>query len=132
MDNKYKELSIDNSLEPFVRDLNNIYTDIHTEFMNMDRLVLLDEHGISFRDSVEQNELGYLLKVVLMRLVATKGVKVSQWIDNVDLKDYVMTQEYVSTGHYIDIVAEEGIVTTTIHFDNGDVKTISELIAEEE
>lgn len=132
MSNRYKELSIDKSLEPFIRDINHIYTDIHTEFMSKDRLVMLDEHGISFRDSVEQNELGYLIKVILMRIVATTGKKISQWVENCDLKDYVMTQEYVSTGHEINVFTDGTDVTTTVYFEDGTEKTITELMLEEE
>ena len=65
-----------------------------------------------------------------MRLVS-EGYSLSQSIKNSSLLDYVLTQEYLSTGHEVKIEADmNGGETTTIVFEDGTEKTIKDIILE--
>lgn len=114
----------------FVEQIDTLFTDIEMEFFWRDREVFLEEWGVSFNNERQQDELLYLLKVVLMRLVS-EGYSLSQSIKNSSLLDYVLTQEYLSTGHEVKIEADmNGGETTTIVFEDGTEKTIKDIILE--
>ena len=117
-------------INKFVEQIDTLFTDIEMEFFWRDREVFLEEWGVSFNNERQQEELLYLLKVVLMRLVS-EGYSLSQSIKNSSLLDYVLTQEYLSTGHEVKIEADmNGGETTTIVFEDGTEKTIKDIILE--
>ena len=117
-------------INKFVEQIDTLFTDIEMEFFWRDREVFLEEWGVSFNNERQQDELLYLLKVVLMRLVS-EGYSLSQSIKNSSLLDYVLTQEYLSTGHEVKIEADmSGGETTTIVFEDGTEKTIKDIILE--
>ncbi len=117
-------------INKFVEQIDTLFTDIEMEFFWRDREVFLEEWGVSFNNERQQDELLYLLKVVLMRLVS-EGYSLSQSIKNSSLLDYVLTQEYLSTGHEVKIEADmNGGETTTIVFEDGTEKTIKDIILE--
>ena len=117
-------------INKFVQQIDTLFTDIEMEFFWRDREVFLEEWGVSFNNERQQDELLYLLKVVLMRLVS-EGYSLSQSIKNSSLLDYVLTQEYLSTGHEVKIEADmNGGETTTIVFEDGTEKTIKDIILE--
>lgn len=127
---RYESLEEVNGINQFVKQIDGLFTDIELEFFIKDREVFLEEWGVSFNNERQQDELLYLLKVVLMRLVS-EGYSLSQSIENSSLLDYVLTQEYLSTGHEVKIEANtNGGEVTTIVFEDGTEKTIEEIILE--
>lgn len=127
---RYESLEEVNGINQFVKQIDGLFTDIELEFFIKDREVFLEEWGVSFNNERQQDELLYLLKVVLMRLVS-EGYSLSQSIENSSLLDYVLTQEYLSTGHEVKIEANtSGGEVTTIVFEDGTEKTIEEIILE--
>lgn len=127
---RFDNLAQVTGINKFVEQIDTLFTDIEMEFFWRDREVFLEEWGVSFNNERQQEELLYLLKVVLMRLVS-EGYSLSQSIKNSSLLDYVLTQEYLSTGHEVKIEADmNGGETTTIVFEDGTEKTIKDIILE--
>jgi len=127
---RYESLKEDNSINAFAKGVNELFTDIEMEFFMKDREVFLEHWGVSFNNERQQDELLYLIKVILMRLVA-EGYSLSQSIDNSSLLDYVLTQEHISLGNEVKVEANmSGGEVTTIVFKDGTEKTIEEIILE--
>jgi len=127
---RYESLKEVNSINAFAKGVNELFTDIEMEFFMKDREVFLEHWGVSFNNERQQDELLYLIKVILMRLVA-EGYSLSQSIDNSSLLDYVLTQEHISLGNEVKVEANmSGGEVTTIVFKDGTEKTIEEIILE--
>jgi hypothetical protein len=127
---RYESLEEVNSINAFAKSCNELFTDIEMEFFMKDREVFLEHWGVSFNNERQQDELLYLIKIILMRLV-TEGYSLSQAIDNSSLLDYVLTQEHLSLGNEVKVEANiGGGEVTTIVFKDGTEKTIEEIILE--
>lgn len=127
---RYESLKEVDSINAFAKGVNEMFTDIEMEFFMKDREVFLEHWGVSFNNERQQDELLYIIKVILMRLVS-EGYSLSQSIDNSSLLDYVLTQEHLSLGNEVKVEANmSGGEITTIVFKDGTEKTIEEIILE--